>query len=265
MKNLVLVIILLLPFSLLAQINKTDSEGMRQGLWKKQYPNGTLMYEGRFQDDKPTGEWKRYHKNGQVKAIIQYHKNSDSAFVQLFNPHGQKIASGNYVNEKKAGNWNYFSGNRKIAEEIFKKGKKHGISRRFYETGELLKQVEWQNGLQEGKYQVFYKNGKPYMQCKYSNNLRNGLCLIYFQNGRVELEAAYKNNLRHGDWNYYNKEGELLYTLKYEEGKLLNPKVRDSIDNRQMKNLEKARNSIPDPEKFIADPSEYMRKMNIYR
>lgn len=263
--RIALFILLFLPFLSLSQINQTDTNGLRQGLWKKQYPNGVLMYEGNFEDGKPVGEWKRYHEGGQVKATINYTEYSDSAFAQLFNQLGKKVAEGNYFNERKTGSWILFSENIKIAEEQFINGNKHGYCRKFYNTGELLEEAEWALGKQEGKYHVFYKNGKPYMQCKFKNNIRNGLCLLYFQNGKMEMEGNYKYNLRHGSWKYYNEKGELLYELKYNEGQLLNYEVRDSIDNLQMQNLERGKNSLVDPEKFMENPSEYMLKNKIYR
>lgn len=265
MRILIALSLFLLPFFGSAQINETDSNQQRHGLWKKQYPSGRLMYEGIFEHGKPVGEWKRYHEGGHVKAIINYSEKSDSAFTQLFNKRGKKIAEGNYLDREKAGKWVYFADGKKVAEEHFLNGKKHGASHKYYDSGELLESTEWENGMQEGDYEVFYKNGKPFMQCKYSNNQRNGLCLTFFQNGRIELEANYHNSLRDGNWKFYNENGEHLYTLKYNNGKILNPEVRDSIDNLQLENLEKGRNSIIDPEEFMQDPSEYMRKMNIYR
>ncbi len=259
------IIILTITVSLYAQENQIDANGLRQGLWQKKYPNSRLMYEGWFKDGKPVGKWKRYHEGGQLKALINYDENSDTAHVQLFNPYGKKVAEGNYVNEKKSGKWIMYSQDRKIAEENYTNGVKNGLALKFYDSGEILESSEWKNGKQDGKYEVFYKNGKPYMQCKFSNDKRNGLCLTYFQNGRIEMEAKYINNLRDGDWKYYDENGEFLYTLEYDEGKLLNPAVRDSIDNLQMQNLEKNKNSVPDPEKFMEDPTEYMRKMNIFR
>jgi alkyl sulfatase BDS1-like metallo-beta-lactamase superfamily hydrolase len=53
--------------------------------------------------------------------------------------------------------------------------------------------------------------------------------------------------------------------LLYNEGVLLNPEVRDSIDNVQMQNLEKGKNTILDPEKFMQDPTEYMMKNGIIK
>ena len=198
MKKGIIIVLLLFPFFVFSQVNQSDADGLRQGFWKKNYPNGKLMYEGHFRDGKPVGEWKRYHEGGRVKAIIDYRENSDSAFVQLFNEWGKKVAEGNFVNEKKEGTWTIFSNNRAMAKEHYVNGLKDGVSRKFYDTGEVLEESEWKNGKQEGKYQVFYKNGDPYMQCKYSNNLRNGLCLSYFPNGRIEMEAYYKNSLRNG-------------------------------------------------------------------
>jgi antitoxin component YwqK of YwqJK toxin-antitoxin module len=263
--RILVILILFLPLFTFSQINQTDTNGLRQGFWQKQQPNGRLMYEGSFKDGKPVGEWKRYHPSGQVKAVINYRTGSDSAFTQLFDEWGIKLAEGIYFNEKKAGIWNYFTDNRKVADEQFDDGEKHGQSHKYYETGEIWEKTDWIKGKQEGSYRVFFKNGEPFFQCKMSNNQRNGLCLTYFQNGRVELEANYKNGLRHGEWKYFNQQGEFLYSLKYNEGKILNPQVRDSISNLQLLKMEVGKDTLVDPEKFMENPSDYMMKMNIYK
>ncbi len=265
MQKILYILFFFIPFNLFAQVNQTDANGLRQGKWQRPYPNGRLMYEGIFKDGKPVGEWTRFHEGGQVKAKINYAESSDSAFAQLFDVWGKKIAEGVYINEKREGTWVSFSNNVKVSEEKYTGGVKQGISRTFYPSGEVLEETDWQNGKQEGNYRVFFKNGNPYMQCKISNEKRNGLCLSYFQNGRVEMEAYYKNNLRHGEWKFNNEQGEYLYSLIYEDGHLLNPEVRDSIDNQHIQSLEKDRHSILDPEKFMQDPTELMMQMQNIR
>ena len=265
MRILTVIFIMLLPFLSFSQINQTDSNGLRQGLWKKQQANGKLIYEGSFKDGKPVGEWKRFHEGGQKKAVINYKSDSDSAFAQLFDKFGKKVAQGNYLNQKKEGNWIYFSGNKKISEEQFQNGIKSGVSLKYYDTGELMEEVDWVDGKQEGKHQIFYKSGEPYMQCKMSNDQRHGLCLVHSQKGKLEMEAGYKNNLRDGEWKYYDENGNISYALKYNNGEILNPEVRDSVANLKMQNIEKGKDSVTDPEKFMEDPSEYMRKKKIYR
>jgi len=263
--RILIILILFSPLFTFSQINQTDANGLRQGFWQKQQSNGRLMYEGNFKDGKPVGEWKRYHTGGQVKAIIKYQADSDSAFSQLFDEWGKKVAEGMYLNEKKAGLWIYFSEGRKIADEHFSDGEKHGQSHKYYETGEVWEETDWVRGKQEGSYRVFFQNGEPFFQCKMSNNQRNGLCLTYFQKGRVELEASYINGLRNGEWKYFDDQGSYRYSLFYDTGKILNPEVRDSISNLQLQMMEVGKDSVPDPEKYMQDPSEYMLKMNIYK
>lgn len=263
--RITIILLIFLPVFAISQINQTDGKGMRQGLWQKQQPNGRLIYEGYFKDGKPVGEWKRFHQGGQVKAIINYRADSDSADAQLFDEWGKKVAEGIYLNEMKSGLWTYFSENRKLADEQMANGFKHGKSHKYYDSGEVWEETDWVHGKQDGSYRVYFKTGEPFFQCKMSNNQRNGLCLTYFQNGRVELEANYKNGLHHGEWKYFNDKGEYLYSLHYNEGEILNPNVRDSIANLQIQNMEKGKDSLTDPEKYMTDPSEYMIKKNIYK
>ena len=261
--RILLILLILLPILSFSQTNITDSNGLRQGLWEKQQANGRLIYEGNFKNGNPIGEWKRYHEGGQIKAIINYQQFSDSALTQLFDKFGKKVAEGSYVNKVKEGNWIYFSKNKKIAEEHFNLGLKNGISIKYYDTGELMEQIDWVNGVQQGDYKIYYKTGIPYLQCKMKFDQRNGLCLIHNQNGKLEMEANYKNNLRDGEWKFYDN-GQFQYLLKYNEGEILNPEVRDSIANIEMQKIEKNKGKITDPETFMDDPSEYMRKMKIY-
>jgi antitoxin component YwqK of YwqJK toxin-antitoxin module len=262
--KVILTLFLFLPFFALSQLNQTDARGMRQGLWQKKQPNGRLIYEGQFKDNKPIGEWKRYHPEGQLKAVIIYRSDSDSADARLFDEWGKKVAEGIYLNQQKSGLWTYFSENRRISDEQMANGVKHGKSKKYYETGEVWEETDWINGVQEGNYEVFFKNGQPFFQCKMKNNLRNGLCLTYFQNGRVELEAHYKNGLHHGEWKYFKENGDYWYSLFYEDGEIMNPQIRDSIANLQLQNMELGKDTLSDPEKYMADPTEYMMKKRIF-
>lgn len=253
------------PLALLSQINQTDANGLRQGLWKKQYPNGRIMYEGNFKNGKPAGEWKRWYETGFIKAQVFYSPASDSAKAVLFNEIGKKMAEGTFINEKRVGKWTFFAENRKISEENYVNGLKQGICYKYYETGEVMEESAWVNGIQTGKYQLFLKTGQPYLQCKFAGNKRNGLFLTFFESGKRETEGGYKDNFKQGDWKYFSQTGELLYTLKYEQGQILNPAVLDSIENLQLKNLEKNRAILIDPEKYMENPMEYMTKINIVR
>lgn len=263
MKRIIWILLVALPLFAASQeqVNQTDASGLRQGLWKKQYTNGKTIYEGRFVDNKPTGNWKRYHDNGKIQAEIAYFEKSDSAFTTLFDLAGNRMAEGIFLNQKKVGEWKYFSEGRLVSEDSFSNGLKKGLSKKYYPSGAILETSEWENGLRNGKYFAFFENGQSYLEVNYFNDLREETCRSYFESGKVEMEAFYKSDKRHGDWKYYNESGELLYTLKYKDGVLLNPELLDSIQTTTLNRLDQNKGNIPDPEQFIENPEEYMRRL----
>jgi antitoxin component YwqK of YwqJK toxin-antitoxin module len=242
------------------ELNLTDNNGLKQGLWKRNYPNGLMMYEGVFKNDRPVGEWRRYHENGVIRAILVHNEISDSVSAQLFDIVGKPAAEGTYVKEQKAGKWQYFTDGRKVSEEEFVDGEKSGISRIYYPSGELLEEAEWKNDQKNGRYRAFYQSGKPFLECKYENDLRNGFCVTYFPSGAMEVDAFYRNDLPHGEWKYYRENEDIKFTLLYDEGVLLNPEVLYEQETKQLDELERKGKSISDPEKFMHNPMEYLMK-----
>ncbi len=238
--------------------NVTDSLGRRQGFWQKRFPDGKLMYEGHFMDDKPVGEWKRYHDSGILKAILQYQAGNDSVKARLYDPSGKPFAEGPYVHERKEGLWIYYSDERKISEEHFSKGVKNGICRKFYPLGQLLEESEWRGDQPEGIYRAIYPDGKPYMECQYRSGKRHGLCTSYYRSGKTEVEAWYKNNLPEHRWKYFDEDGNVRFELHYSEGVLQNPEVISKMDTRQLEEMEKQRNRLVDPEKYLQNPEEFL-------
>ena len=260
MKKILFILLIIFPFLTDAQenINLTDGQGLRQGLWKRNYPNGRTMYEGRFKDGKPVGEWRRYHENGALRAILNHSEINDSVQAKLFDISGKLIAQGTYFNELKVGKWTYFTDGRIVSDEEYVDGAKTGISRVYYPTGELLEETEWVNDRKNGSYRAFYQNGRPFLECKYDNNMRNGFCVTYFPSGAMEVDAFYKNDLPHGEWKYFTENEELRLTLYYDEGVLLNPEALLEIETKQLEETERKGKSISDPEKFMHNPMEYL-------
>src|SRR5665647_1786479 len=113
MKKLIFLLLLfVVPLTFISAqetINQTDANGHKQGRWINKYPNGTIRYEGSFTDDKPVGEWKRFHENGKIKAQMYHIPNTDRATAELFDSNGVRYAKGNYKGTAKDSTWNYFN------------------------------------------------------------------------------------------------------------------------------------------------------------
>jgi len=126
-----------------------------------------------------------------------------------------------------------------------------------------LEESNWQNDKLNGIYRTYFQDGKAFLECNYSQGLRHGAFKTWFPSGKLELDAIYTNDSRDKDWKYFSESGELLYTLKFELGKLLNPEVQVRIEKEKVDTYKSKGDSVPDPEKFMQNPDEYMRLMQI--
>ena len=263
MRGLIIYLFLLISGSVFAQnvINQVDAQGRKQGFWTKKDVTGKLLYQATFKDDKPVGEMKRFHPNGKVKALLNFVEGSELSDAKLFDEQGIQIAQGKYSGQKKTGEWNYFLKSKVIATENYADGQKNGLSKRYYTTGELLEESNWLNDKLNGLSRTYFQDGKVYLECNYLEGRRNGVFKTLFPNGSMEMEAYYTDDVRDKDWKYYDETGKLLFTLKFDRGKLLNPEVEDSIDKIKFGIFKTKEDNIPDPGKFMQNPEEYMQLM----
>lgn len=263
MRGLIICLLLLMSVSMIAQntANQVDAQGRKQGFWTKKDAEGKLIYQATFKDDKPVGEMKRFHPNGKIKVLLNFVEGSEISDAKLYDERGKLVASGKYDGQKKTGEWSYLLDARVVSTETYLDGKKNGVSKRYYKTGELLEKSNWLNGKLNGLYQTFFQDGKIFLECNYSEGRRNGYFKTWFPNEKPDLEAFYTNDTRDKNWSYFDETGKLLYILKFELGKLLNPEVQDSIDQNKAGMYRSKKDTIPDPEKYMLNPEKYMQLM----
>ena len=250
MKNIILFLLLssmsLYCFAQVA-VNRTDARGMKQGKWVGKYPDGTLKYEGKFLNDKPIGEWKRYHENGKIKAQMSYYQNSDRAFASLFEPDGRLYAKGVFDRTLRDSTWNYYSGDKVVLTENYLLGKKEGISKTFDQKGQGLSQKEWKNDLLDGKAIEYYPNGLRRSEIAFVGGVKNGLALFFDQDGDKTVEGNYKEDLSEGEWKFFDKDGKVKYRIQYEKGNIVNSAALDSMQLNEFKKFDKLKGKIPEP------------------
>jgi len=263
MKKLIFIFCaLILPFTILCaqqSINQTDASGLKQGRWIGKYTNGTIRYEGSFNDDKPVGEWKRYHENGKIKARLYHQPNTDKVTAELFDSNGVRYAKGNYKGTSKDSTWNYYNNLRLVGQENYSSGIKNGRSLTYFTNGVPATESFWVNGLPDGVSRSFYPSGKKKSETMYHQGKRHGLNLIYYESGQTEIKGQYINDLPDETWKFMDANGNEKYELKYKAGVLLNPEVVDRIQANEFKAFDRAKGKLKDPEDFSQNPEEYMR------
>jgi antitoxin component YwqK of YwqJK toxin-antitoxin module len=196
-----------------------------------------------------------------MMAMMLFTEGSDTANAQLFDERGNLIGKGKYIGQKKTGEWNYFQNSKVVSTENFLDGQKTGHCKRYYSTGEILEESNWKLNKLDGLYRIYFQEGKTYLECTYSDGQLNGLFKTWFENGKPEIEANYDHNVRDKDWKYFDETGNVRYVLKFNRGKLTNPEIQDSIDRVKFESYKRKADNLPDPEKFVQNPEEYMRLM----
>ncbi|MFO7655721.1 MAG: toxin-antitoxin system YwqK family antitoxin [Bacteroidales bacterium] len=235
--------------------NQTDAKGLKQGFWKKYYPNGNLMYMGFLKNDKPVGEMKRYYESGGLKALMHFNEKGDYASVKRYYEDGTLASDGYYHNSEKDSTWNYYSYyDKKIkSSETFKNGIMHGYQYHYFPSGEVFEKTRWNNNKKDGIWEQFFEGGKPRLKATYKNGELIGSFIVYFPTGMPMLAGFYANNKREGKWVYYDENGKVSHEISYINGYAQNVEELDEQQQEYFREIEEniGRFTEPDPNTFF--------------
>ena len=261
-KKLIFLLILCPLFAMSQDINKIDKNGLKQGIWIKNYPNGKIKYRGSFLNNNPSGRMERFHTNGNLKAVLVFSENGIKAKVELYNESAQLVAKGNFIKSQKDSIWNYFDkkGNVRVSE-TYQNGTKNGLSQYRFKNGKVSESIPFVDGEKHGIWKRFFEDGKSYIEAEYQEGKLNGGFQAFYPNGIIELGGNYLNNKKTGNWDHYSEKGDLLFTIEYKHGVAMN---QDELDKQQMKKLEqmeaqKEKLIKSDPENYVNDPDLFLR------
>lgn len=214
MKNLSILFVIavvLFPLSLVSQnINQTDANGQKQGVWTRTYSNGVPRYEGQFKNNHPFGEFKYYYESGKIKAVTVFSTDGIVARTKTYHENSQPMAEGKYIKQKRDSIWLFYSDvdGKLLSSETYKKGVLHGTTKTFYpETGNVAETIEYFNGIKEGPYKKYFPDGELMTEGTYKNDVLVGKFTLYHPNGKIQVKGKYKNGRQIGNWEYFDEEG----------------------------------------------------------
>jgi antitoxin component YwqK of YwqJK toxin-antitoxin module len=228
-------------------VNKTDAKGLKQGKWVSKYPDGKLKYEGYFENDKPAGEWKRFHENGKTKAIMTYRPHSDRVSAILFDDEGKKYARGVFEGTQRDSTWNFYNGDKVVLIENYANGKKSGKSTGFDADGKILWEKEMKNDSLNGTAIEYYPGGTKRNEILYASGKKSGPATFFDEQGLKTTDGYFKDDLSDGNWKVYDSNGKLKYQIQYQKGEILNGSSLDSLQRNEFKQYDKAKGKIPEP------------------
>jgi len=220
--------------------NQKDANGLKFGAWKGFYPQGQLRYVGQFKNDLPVDTFYYYFEDGKIKSILIYDKDvANKALAMHFYSTGDTLAKGHYVDQKKEGMWmSYGESSVPVERGAYKDGQKNGRWIIYYPTGVISEEMHYANGIQDGPFKTYFENGQMHQDAFFLEGALHGQVTFYSKEGKKEQEGEYKQNLRDGKWLIYNENENVIKLYRYDNGTLLNPDDKDSLNYDQTKHKE---------------------------
>jgi len=149
------------------------------------------MVNGKFEphDSKPIDI-----REGRTWAVFDYGFKEEGEYKANFvNTRNQLIATGNYIDGMRDGDWKFYS-------------------------GEYIAEGSYIDGFEEGEWKGYFANGKLAFEGSFRDGFENGEHVYYYDSGRVKEIRNYKLGIRDGDWKSYDVTGELILTTTYVAG-----------------------------------------------
>lgn len=110
---------------------------------------------------------------------------------------------------------------------------KHGLTKEFYQSGQLKAEVNFDNGKIDGRLKAYFESGQIAEISNWKNDSLNGLAKYYYDNGVLYREANYKAGRLNGEQKTFYENGKLNTSLLYKDDLLWQVTINhDSTGNK---------------------------------
>lgn len=156
----------------------------------------------------------------------------------------------------------YQSGNLETIA-LFKNGKQDGLTKAYFENGNLEREVLFKGGIQNGSFELYYENGNLKEEGLYKDGKANGPNKIFYPNGVVSSERNYKDDKAEGQFKVYYEDGSKQGEGVAENGQPVG-KAITYYRNGQIKSEKNFRNGLLDGELKTYYESGALRSVMTY-
>ncbi len=176
--------------------------------------------------------------NKQPKIVHFYPDPSDRSVYEYraFWQNGDPKVTGNYVEGKKAGEWEWKKADGKTDRKVmYEKGKEMSKTL-YFENGspqELI--THTQSGSSQGAYTYYYETGQVVSKGNYAwsgkEDKMHGVHKEYHKNGETWNEGFYNMGKRDSSWNWYDSTGIMTASMLYDMGKRVSSRAYGANDS----------------------------------
>ncbi len=216
-------------------------------IYRDVFEDGTLKYEGVYNDGLAIGTHYKYKRKWQCDSSLFLRDDTTKVYINRlvcrFEPvpdsaieyfDGTVVGRGAVDSiRNRIGWWQEFQNNGDFkAKGFYKEGNRIGDWEFYYSAGKLEQKGKYdKRGKAQGKWFWYYENGKILREENYVNSKREGELIDYSEEGKITVKVNYVDNKKEGPWfyetndyyeigNYVNDEQDSLWTSYYMPGKI---------------------------------------------
>lgn len=124
-----------------------------------------------------------------------------------------------------------------LSEVNYENGFKQGTAKVYSEEGKLLSEREFARGLEVGVHRFFYPNGQLKTAIPYLKGLLNGEVLLYYPEGMLKRSSHYRLGKREGKDTLYAVNGSPLLEAEYQDDKPIGKAITWYLDGSVAKEI----------------------------
>jgi antitoxin component YwqK of YwqJK toxin-antitoxin module len=162
--------------------------------------SGILIDEFKLIKGIPEGEALHYYSNGKLQSQLLYKNGLPWTSIGAYDRDGKPLAKGS-----------------------LKKG--NGTLIKYNEMGYVTKTIEYKHGLQNGMSRAYFQNGNIQSEHLFKNGVQDGIQKYYYVKGGLCSESVIENGMVKGSMKIYYPNGKLWTEQIYVDGDLWNVKT----------------------------------------
>ncbi len=184
-----------------------------------------------------SGAWTNWDSNGAVLSTYEYKNGKRSGPYTTYANDGSVLSRGQYVEGELDGVQHINQPDGARTEVIFKNGKRDGLERTWYASGQLAVEAPFVDGLQEGAVTFYHENGMIQSSLPHYHGQVQGVQKVWRSDGTLESEETFQDNRKNGVSTYYRPDGSVDMRLTFRNDTLDGLQTWYYPDGEKMKEL----------------------------
>jgi uncharacterized protein len=182
--------------------------GKKHGLWKTYDDQGLLSREENFYNGDTKDSITTYYYNGKLENHIEYFKDLKHGRHIKYAPNGELMYQ-LFFDEGTLIGYTYKGKDGKLVPTVSVKNGAGSVNA-FYENGQSVGTVTYENSRLNGLFKLFHSNGKLMHEETMSYNNTEGVYKTFYENGAVRIETSYSMDNLNGPYKKYDVKGQYI-------------------------------------------------------